>query len=171
MAPSIQPRFRFIFVLIARRFLWIAAFAFWMGGFSFYGGVVIAVGAKVVAGGESEFGFVTQQVTYWLNVSGCVALTIFLVDLLADWRVLPRWGRWGLMGIWMALAMIQISLICIHPAMDRLLNPENFSISQRPHFRHLHMAYLILSTFEWGGSLLFLTGTVWTWSDPHLHFV
>ena len=151
-------------IVVARRFLWIAAFAFWMGGFSFYGGVVITVGAKIVTGGESEFGFITQQVTFWLNVIGGVAMVIFLVNLWLDWGRLPRWGSQGLAGIWIAMAAILVGLMYLHPMMDRLLDATTLGIRNRPRFRMLHNVYLLLSSLQWGGSLLLLAGTVWSWA-------
>jgi hypothetical protein len=157
-------------ILITRRFLWVAAFAFWMGGFSFYGGVVIAIGANVLAGGEREFGFITRQVTNWLNLIGCFALFIFLINLLIDWRIGSRRWRWMTLGLWLGLAMLHAGLIAIHPRMDQLLDPEAQAVRQQLRFRRLHTAYLGISTIEWAGCLLLLTTTLWTWRQrDHAH--
>ena len=151
-------------LVIARRFLWIIAFAFWMGGFSFYGGVVITIGAKVLAGGEREFGFVTQQVTNWLNLIGSIALIVFLVDLSIDWKLPGKRGRWLLLCLWFVMALMHAGLIAIHPRMDRLLVIDTLSIRHGADFHALHRVYLGLSTLEWAGSLIFLGGTLWVWN-------
>src|SRR2546421_12981299 len=80
---------------IARRFLVIVALGFWLGGFTFYAGVVIHTGHRVV-GGMRETGFLTQQVTGWLNVSGVAALAILLWNAIACWKAPGRWARGGL---------------------------------------------------------------------------
>ena len=58
--------------LMMRRFLVILAIGFWLGGFTFYASVVIHTGHRVF-GSRLEVGFLTQQVTRWLNVSSVVA--------------------------------------------------------------------------------------------------
>jgi hypothetical protein len=58
-----------------RRFLAFAAVAFWLGGFTFYAGVVIPVGIRVL-GGHVRQGFITQQVTQWINVAALCAIPI-----------------------------------------------------------------------------------------------
>ena len=151
--------------LLLRRFLWIIAFAFWMGGFSFYGGVVIAVGSRVVAGGEAEFGFITRQVTNWLNLSGGAALVIFLMNLLIDWQMLPRLGRWAIFAIWLGMAAMHGGLLATHPAMDQLLDPESLGIRELTRFHRLHKAYILMSSLQWVGSLVLLLLTLWTWRE------
>ena len=152
-------------VLIARRFLWIAAFAFWMGGFSFYGGVVITIGANVVSGGEREFGFITRQVTNRLNLIGCFALFIFLIDLMIDWRTDSRRLRWMTLALWIGLAILHAYLIVIHSRMDRLLDPQTLAVHHQLRFRQLHTAYLGISTIEWAGCLVLLTTTLCAWQQ------
>src|SRR5947207_15713763 len=75
---------------LARRFLVLAAMAFWVGGFFFYSGVVINVGRHVL-GSHRMQGFVTQQVTVWMNVASLPALAIFLWNVLATRRDGLRW--------------------------------------------------------------------------------
>jgi hypothetical protein len=162
MHPQCPTRLR-IAVLILRRLIWWGAAAFWMGGFSFYGGVVVAIGASVVAGGESEFGFVTRQVTNWLNLAGGVSLAIFFINLAVDWRSSHPIVRRIAVSIWTAMLAVQIGLMVVHPMMDRLLDPATLSILARARFRHLHTVYLGLSTAEWGLSLLFGFTTLLMW--------
>src|SRR5437764_12169532 len=89
---------------IARRFLVILALGFWLGGFTFYAGVVIHIGHRVF-GSARETGFLTQQVTGWLNLSGVLALGIlFWNALAAGWNLrvhrlkIGLWLTWGLMA-------------------------------------------------------------------------
>src|SRR5215469_3439353 len=64
-----------------RRFAVLLMFALWMGGFTFYTLIVIPTGGKVLDGGERDVGFITQQVTIWLNWIGVAALPVFF-----DWH-------------------------------------------------------------------------------------
>src|SRR5437667_12765006 len=87
---------------IARRFLVIVALGFWLGGFAFYAGVVIHTGHRVF-GGMRETGFLTQQVSGWLNVSGVAALAILLWNAIACSKAPGRWARGGLWLTWVAM--------------------------------------------------------------------
>ena len=149
--------------LLLRRFIWISAFAFWMGGFSFYGGVVVTIGAKVLAGGEHEFGFITRQVTVWLNIAGAIALVVFLLDWAMDREVLPPFGRWTLFAVWLAMAVMHGGLVAVHRRMDGLLDPDSQSIRQLTRFHQLHSSYLMISGLQWAASLILLIGTLYTW--------
>src|SRR2546428_9021513 len=72
-------------VTFLRRFLVLAALMFWQGGFTFYAAVVVPVGQQVL-GSDLEQGFITRQVTQWLNVAGAVALVPLAWDVLAAER-------------------------------------------------------------------------------------
>ena len=71
---------------VGRRFLVVLALGFWLGGFTFYAGVVIHAGHRVF-GSARETGFLTQQVTTWLNFSGWLALAILFWNGLAAWKM------------------------------------------------------------------------------------
>ena len=60
----------------ARRFLTTLALALWWGGFTFYALVVIPTAQKVLHS-HVKVGFITQQVTGWLNWCGVLALVLF----------------------------------------------------------------------------------------------
>ena len=61
-----------------------------MGGFTFYGGVLIST-ANQVLGSERDVGFVTQQVTNWLNFIGVLALIILGISALTPQGILELW--------------------------------------------------------------------------------
>src|SRR6266436_3517580 len=67
-----------------RRYLFVLTFAWWMGGLTFYALVVIPT-AEHVLGNHREVGFITQQVTMWLTMSGFVPLLVLLGNMVGDW--------------------------------------------------------------------------------------
>ena len=142
-----------------RRFLFITAVAFWLGGFTFYGSVVIPSGMKVL-GGHVKQGFITQQVTGWLNISGAVALPILLWNTLAIWSTRGKWARWTLTATWIVMAMVQVELFLLHPALDRLLDPQAREVLDYDRFDMLHRIYLVSSTAQWAAGLLHVWGAV-----------
>ncbi|MDB6036228.1 MAG: hypothetical protein JWM99_69 [Verrucomicrobiales bacterium] len=63
------------------RYVSMIGICFWMGGFTFYSAVVIHVGHRVFES-HREIGFLTQEVTIWLNRSGAIVLLILLISAL-----------------------------------------------------------------------------------------
>src|SRR5437773_8650730 len=121
---------------IARRFLVIVALGFWLGGFTFYAGVVIHTGHRVF-GGMRETGFLTQQVTGWLNVSGVAALAILLWNAIACWKAPDRWVRGGLWLTWVLMTGVQVGLFALHPVLDGMLDVEGHRILDRAEFHRV----------------------------------
>jgi hypothetical protein len=148
---------------VVRRWLLLWALMFWQGGFTFYGAVVVPVGSAVL-GSEREQGFITRQVTNYLNLAGAVALAIWGWDLSAIRWKSPgghrlRWAIWA--GLVLSLAL----LVWLHPRLDELLNPEDVMVLDRRRFRLLHERYLIVSTVQWAGCLLLTALTIRAWQD------
>src|SRR5690242_12724696 len=135
-----------------RRFLFIAAVAFWLGGFTFYTSVVIPVGTRTL--GSVRQGFITQQVTGWLNVAGAVALPLMLWNLAAVWRARGRAVRIALLGTWVLMAAVEVELFAMHPMMDRLLDLRAKHVLDYARFDRLHYIYLMSSTIQWAAGLL-----------------
>lgn len=127
---------------IARRFVVVHAFAFWQGGFVVYGGVVVPVGTAVL-GSDRLQGFVTQQVTGWLNLLGVA------------WCVALAWDCHAVRGDRLRVALVAVCaallavLFAVHPAMDALLDGETQKVLDRKLFRRLHQVYLGVSTLHW----------------------
>src|SRR5436190_22569518 len=96
------------------RYLAIICLCFWMGGFTFYAGVVIHVGHRVFDS-HREVGFLTKEVTIWLNRSGMMVLLV----LLANHFLYSDKGSAWLKGIRLAtlllMAAVQVALFLIHP--------------------------------------------------------
>jgi hypothetical protein len=145
-----------------RRFIVICALAFWLGGFAFYTGVVVQVGAAVLKSHVRQ-GFITQRVTFWLNMAGVTALAAMLWDLLAA-PGSERWPRRVLWIAWWMIALLQIWLFSLHPFMDRLLNPKALQILDEDKFIVLHTTYVWSATVQWGMGVVFLFMLLWSWT-------
>lgn len=132
------------FGAIAHLFLAVAALAFWQGGLSFYAIVVVPVGNSILQNGEQ--GFITQQVTTWLNVSGIAAIALLAVNAQ---RLRNR-------SLWIVCAVLIVTLamlFAIHLKMDALLLPASFDVVDRKQFSLWHDAYLTVVTVQWCAAL------------------
>ncbi len=151
-----------------RRLLFLWLFAFWQGGFLFYAAVVVSVGTEVLGTAEDQ-GWITQQVTNWLNLAGAAALAAWAWDIVAEpasaaWRR-RRWSLWSL------LVAGLLALILLHPFLDAHMDYESRRLFGRANFRLLHKAYLWISTAQWLGSigLSWWTLRVWKSFDSQNH--
>jgi hypothetical protein len=165
----IRPRVRTALALlsVARRFIVISAIAFWLGGFTFYAGVVVPTGVKVL-GTHKAVGFITQEVTRWLNVAGVIALSIFLVNLLPGWRQSGRGLRRLLMITWMVMAAIEIELFILHPVMDRMLTTHPVrEILDVDRFDNWHRVYLMSTTIQWFLGVVHVWGISLLWGKEN----
>jgi hypothetical protein len=148
-------------LILLRRFLVIAALMFWQGGFTFYAAVVVPTGQQVL-GSHFEQGLITRQVTYWLNITGGVALVMLAGELLTGRTP----GRPRLR--WATLAFLVITLgvlVALHQRLDSLLEWAESTGSglDREAFRPLHRLYLWVSTAQWAGAVLFAGLTLRAW--------
>jgi hypothetical protein len=146
---------------MGRRWLLLAALMFWQGGFTFYGAVVVPVGSEFLGSHQAQ-GWITRSVTNYLNLAGMVALGIWALDIAtasepAVWRYRIRWTLWTVLLLALGLQG------WLHLRLDDLLDLDLFRIVDRPHFRILHKWYLLVSTVQWGGSLLLVAVTLLTW--------
>jgi hypothetical protein len=80
-----------------RRYCYILLLGAWMGGFTFYALIVIPTAQRVLDS-ERDTGFITRQVTNWLNLIGAGVLLILVWLLAAGWRKLPPRLRSGVAG-------------------------------------------------------------------------
>ena len=154
-----------------RRFLTFIVFGFWMGGFTFYALVVIPT-AHGVLGGHREVGFITRQVTYWLNLSSLLALALLTWNFFVEQFRHPTLS-WRLPGITLGIMFTaQIALFAEHPILDRMLDGETQSISSHGQFYSWHRVYLLTAAVQWLAAILHawtLTGTTRSGAAPTRH--
>lgn len=145
---------------LLRRYLVLLTLAFWMGGFTFYGGVVIST-ANQVLGSERDVGFVTQQVTNWLNLIGILALIILGISAWFERRGIPR----ILMFLcWLALLVTQGGLFYVHTALDSRLETATHKIHGAMNiFFNWHRLYMATATAQWCAALAYLWLAVVLW--------
>jgi hypothetical protein len=138
---------------------------FWQGGFTFYAAVVVPVGQHEL-GSHLQQGFITRQVTNYLNLSGAIALILLGWDVAAatDRSTARRWARWA---TWMGMIITLLALTWLHGHLDQLLNVEMRELLNPRAFRTGHRWYLWLSTVQWvfGGSYAVLALYAWRAED------
>jgi hypothetical protein len=147
-------------MILIRRLLVLLALFFWQGGFTFYASVVVPVAQSNI--GHLRQGFITRQVTVYLNLAGAAALVLLLGDLLVTpkslkWRRRCRWLLWG------GMALTLLTLFWLHGEMNELLVPRGRIIRDHDAFRALHRLYLWISTVQWACALLYLPLTLAVW--------
>lgn len=128
-----------------------ASSAFWLGGFAFYFGVVVPIGGAIVGG--SEQGFVTQQVTHWLNLIGVVSM-LFLA-----WNWATAKTRLQLATL-VIVAICQIGLFVMHYYLDAMLDTKSRSVIEPTKFSTLHESYEAIATIQWVAGMVHLFGIV-----------
>jgi len=137
-----------------RRFLAVTALALWQGGFTFYAGFVVPIGQRVL-GSHIVQGFITREVTLWLNAVGGAALVPLAWELLST-RQKP--GGFVQLACGALLALGLAALWFLHGQMDAHLDLVERRILDREAFYLLHRVYLWISTAQWA------TAGVLTWS-------
>jgi hypothetical protein len=135
---------------------------FWQGGFTFYAAVVVPVGQDVL-GSHLAQGFITRQVTYFLNWAGAVCLLPLAWDIIALRD--PSSGRSWRWFLWITMAAILGALFALHSRLDGMLDPLTRTIHNRDLFRPEHRAYLWLSTVQWLCSLIFSALSLKAWQS------
>ncbi|MBX9677655.1 MAG: hypothetical protein K2X38_02745 [Gemmataceae bacterium] len=141
------------------RWLLLASYAFWLGGFVFYAAVVVPIGTDVLES-RVEQGFITRRVSYWINISGAIALALFAIDLLMP----PRRMRWGLLPLWISMAIAQAVLMWMHPRIDVYMDLETHRVLERSVFRPMHKIYLWIHTVQWLVGCVYLALLLRRWS-------
>ncbi len=146
---------------ILRRFVVIAVLMFWQGGFTFYAAVVVPVGQEVL-GSHMEQGFITRQVTGWLNIAGALALVTLPWDMAPSRNSSSRWNsaRWA---AWAGMLVLLAILIWLRQFLDDLLDLDARELREPQLFRIGHRWYLWLSTIQWVFSVAFAILTLQAW--------
>jgi hypothetical protein len=120
-----------------------------MGGFGFYFAVVVPVGGKVLGG--SEQGFVTQQVTHWLNLIGLFVLPFLLWNAAASHHRL-------LITSWLLLAVLQAGLFAMHHRLDSLIDAPSRIVKNDAQFHRWHEWYETVATIQFLVAAIHLGG-------------
>jgi hypothetical protein len=140
---------------LLRRYLTCLVLAMWMGGFTFYALIVIPTATKVL-GSVRTAGFITQQVTKWLNLIGIVAILFVLWNVVAERKRHTALQRNLLNAAWVTMVLTHVALFATHPFIDCLLNSEARTVHNYDHFENLHNLYLFFATTQWVAVLVFL---------------
>lgn len=123
-----------------RFFLVLSSFALWWGGLTFYSVVVVPIGTE--AFDSTSQGFVTQQVTNWLNGLSVACLGVLL------WNLWVQKSRL-LTSSWLAMAVAAAALLVLHATLDRLMDTDTQSVDDEAGFYELHRIYLWLTALQW----------------------
>lgn len=146
---------------VTRRTLVLLGFSLWFGGLTFYSLVVIPA-AHAVLRSHLRVGFITQEVTRWINVAGVSALALLLWDYLAARKERP--GRLRL-GTWAVMAIAQAALLALHPFLDSRLDATSKDIAEPDRFYELHRLYLLITTVQWGAALPHVWALLRAWTS------
>ena len=111
---------------------------------TFYAIVVVPVANSILPSGEQ--GFVTQEVTNWMNRLGVLVLLILVANAL----YLRSRAFWGVCAI---LIASYVALFVVHGQIDQLLDPSAFAVADQERFQSLHERYLIVVTTQWFAAL------------------
>ncbi len=127
------------------KYLKIFVLSIWWGAFTFYAGVVIPIGMKVL-GSHTEMGFITQQVTIYINIFSLIIFFIYAYCLKNEEVKVNN-----LVEEMIAISLIgfQLLLFLLHYYQTDLLDFENHKINNRENFYLLHRIYLIVVTLIW----------------------
>jgi hypothetical protein len=138
---------------LALTYLLFVSLAFWMGGFSLYFGVVVRIGDQVIGG--TEQGFITRQISWWLNIAGLVTIGLMSVHLFFH-------RSWVLILSLTAVAVTHAFLMYRHSQLESLLDPNSMAVLDRPRFEVLHENYEFLSGCQWLAAMFYLGGLIYS---------
>jgi hypothetical protein len=136
-----------------RRYLLILTIAWWMGGLTFYSVIVIPTATHVL-GSHRDVGFITQQVTHWLNLSGLVPIGILFWNLKSEWPGTAM-GLRKLLATSLAVVVVcQLGLFLAHAWVSHALDSQHHHILDDDSFRMRHGTYETIVTIQWIAVLL-----------------
>lgn len=146
-------------MLSLRRFLVLQSFLAWQGGFFFYATFVVPIGTEILESASFQ-GAITQRVTHWLNGLGILSLILMAWDQSCTCVLQKtRWLNWSVM-----LFSLVIQLV-LHPVLDRLFHPDNFTYEDKEAFKFWHGVYLWTSAVQWFAGLLAMWLMIRAWHN------
>lgn len=129
--------------------------ALWWGGFTFYSTVVVSVGTEVLHSATKQ-GFITQQVTLYLNALAGLALAAVLWELWA--RRQAGQGRRLAEIAWLVAVVALLAQVVVHGRMTALLDVPHREVLEEVLFYRFHRLYLCLASAQWLASFILLLG-------------
>jgi len=138
------------------RLAWLTLAILWLGGLTFYAAVVVPIGAEITSG--TTQGFVTQRVTFWLNLLGTGYVAVTAGDLMGRSY---RGRQW----LWVVLAATQLLLWLLHPILGRMLDSATLSLNDADTFYQWHRLYLVATAIQWGAGVVHVGLKYWQDSD------
>jgi hypothetical protein len=144
--------------LLVLRWLALVTMSVWLGGFTFHSSVVIPVLDRLI--GRVETGFITREVTNYLNGIGVGTVLVWWLLVAAEsssGTTRQRRLRAGALAISTA---ILFGLVVLHRIMDARLDGGSLR-----GFYLLHRVYLIASAVQWVANLALLAATTAIWQD------
>ena len=117
----------------------------WWGAFTFYSGIVVTVGMQVL-GSHLQMGFITQQVTVYLNIFSLIVFISYIYCLHNE-----EFTANSLVEQIAAISIVgfQLLLFLLHFYLTDLLDFEKHLIINQDNFYLLHRIYLIIETVIW----------------------
>ncbi len=146
---------------IARRFLVLIALMFWQGGFLFYASVVVPISTRIL-GSASRQGFITREVTSYLNLAAAAGLALLAWDVMGT-RDASRLRYRTRFGLWLFMVLCQVLLFIMHTHLDGMMELKGRIIHDLESFRPMHRLYLWTHTFQWGAALIFIALMLRAW--------
>lgn len=151
---------------LAFRTLLLATFALWFGGFTFYVSFVVPVGTEILGSARRQ-GFITQQVTHWLNLVCFLSLILMLAESFLAWKRARRpWREIQLAVVLLNFGLLA-GLVWLHPKMDAMIDLDKKMVHDKAEFYGVHRIYLWLSTFQWFAAWGWLPLTLRVWFADH----
>lgn len=123
----------------------IITLSIWWRAFTFYAGFVVTVGMQVLVS-HIAMGFITQQVTVYLNIFSLIIFIIYAYYLNSE-----EVTKSSLVEQIIAISVIgfQLLLFLLHFYLTDLLDFEKHTIINQDNFYLLHQIYLIIETLIW----------------------
>ena len=131
----------------AFRFLSLLTTTTWWGGLSVYAWIVVPIATESF--GATSQGFVTRQVTLWLNGFAAASL------VLTAWETYRRREAW-MMSMWVVLLATLLSLQFTHGVLDAMMEPTTEEVADPESFYQWHRVYLWVTTVQWFAGIGFL---------------
>ena len=154
-------------IAVVSQWLLLGVFLFWLGGFSFYMAVVIPTGSEVV--GTRTQGFITQQVTHYINLFCLIATVGMLVDWVQCFLRSRRESNEVISTLICGVCAILIGaclaiLYPLHIQLDELIDPDENLVYDEVLFYGKHRIYLWISTLQFVMGWVWLFARLWIWN-------